>query len=106
MITAAALGDNASDFFLGLAGSLLDASDQLILFAFAEVQFILRQARKSLLQFAFDDIPVSFGLKYIHTVFLSLILYRPQAGDLGAHLPGAISSLQFACRRQTPLDIF
>ena len=54
------------DFSPGLAATLLYAAKQLILLAIEELQFVIRQARNFLFQFALGDIPVSFGCERAH----------------------------------------
>jgi hypothetical protein len=41
-----------------LAGAFLDAPDQFLLFAFGELQMVIRELREFLFQFAFGDVPV------------------------------------------------
>ena len=53
-------------------GSFLDLTDQLLFFAFGELQIIVRQPRKSLFQFASGDIPVPYEFQYAHTICISL----------------------------------
>jgi hypothetical protein len=55
------------DVLLGLPGALLDAAQQFIFFPFREPEIIIRKLRKFLLQFAFGDIPISFGDQSAHT---------------------------------------
>lgn len=58
--------NDAFDFFLGLAGAFLDASDQLVLLAVHELQIVVRQLRKFLFQLAFGDVPVAFHFQCVH----------------------------------------
>jgi hypothetical protein len=50
------------DGFAGLAGALLDATDEFVLFAFGVLEIVVGEVRPLLDEFAFDDVPVAFDL--------------------------------------------
>jgi len=54
------------------AGPFLDLTDQLLFFAFGEVQVIVRQPRKPLFQFASGDVPISYEFQDAHAIGVSL----------------------------------
>jgi hypothetical protein len=58
------------DFLFGLTGAFLDATNQLIFFSFDELQIIVGQLRQLLFHFALGDVPVSFGCKRAHIIFV------------------------------------
>jgi len=58
------------DFLFGLAGAFLDATNQLIFFSFDELQIIVGELRQFLFHFALGDVPVSFGCKRAHIIFV------------------------------------
>ena len=72
MLAAAAFIYGRLNFFPGLAGALLDATDEFIFFALRKLEVIIGKLGKFLFQFAFGNIPVSFGGKSAHVIFYSL----------------------------------
>ena len=60
LAATAAFIHGAFNFFLGLAGALLDASNQFILLALDELQIVIGELRKFLFQPALGDVPVPF----------------------------------------------
>jgi hypothetical protein len=66
-------------FFSALHGSFLDATDQFILLALGELQIVIRKLREFLFQFAFGDVPVSFGYESVH-IFVWLFVSAARSG--------------------------
>jgi hypothetical protein len=62
MTGGAGLIDLPLDIFASFTGPLLDAADQFVLLAFSELQIIICESGPSLLQLAFDNIPIPFHL--------------------------------------------
>jgi hypothetical protein len=60
MARGAGLIDLSLDVFASFTGSLLDAANQFVLFAFGKLQIIVSEPGPSLLQLTFDDIPIPF----------------------------------------------
>jgi hypothetical protein len=59
--------DGLFDRFPGFAGALLDAAQQYILFAFDELEIVIRELGPLLLQLAFGDVPVAFDFEFSHS---------------------------------------
>lgn len=70
MFAATAFIYDIFDFVPGLAGQFLDATNQFVFFALAELQVVIRKLSKFLFQFAFGNIPISFRGKSAHIFFL------------------------------------
>jgi hypothetical protein len=62
MARGAGLIDLSLDVFASFAGPLLDPANQFVLLAFRELEIIVGEPGPSLLQLAFDDIPIPFHL--------------------------------------------
>jgi hypothetical protein len=58
--------DSLLNRFAGLAGALLNASQQFFLFAFDELKIVIRELAPLLLQLALSNVPVAFNLEFVH----------------------------------------
>jgi hypothetical protein len=72
----AAFVHGSFDFFPGLPGVFLDAANQFIFLAFDELQIVIREPCKLLFQLALGNVPVSFGGKNAHTIWLFISFCR------------------------------
>jgi len=72
----AAFVHGSFDFFPGLSGAFLYAANQFIFLAFDELQIVIREPCKFLFQPAFGNVPVSFGGKNGHTIWLFISFCR------------------------------
>ena len=52
--------------FTGFARAFLDPADQFFLFAFGELEIVIRELRPFLFQFALGDVPVAFDFECSH----------------------------------------
>ena len=78
---AAAFVHNTANFFPVPPGALLDAADQLVLFALGELQVVIRKLREFLLQLALGYIPISFGCESAHGFCLVVCFRRATRRD-------------------------
>jgi len=76
MFTTAAFIHGAFNFFPGLTGAFLDAANQFILLALDELQVVIGELRKFLFQLSLGDVPVSFGGKSAHIIFVFVSVAR------------------------------
>jgi hypothetical protein len=75
MFATTAFIHGALDFFLILAGTLLNAPDQFVFLAFGELHRVVGELRKFLFQLALGDVPVSFGGKCGHIISRLIISF-------------------------------
>jgi hypothetical protein len=73
---AAAFVDGLYNLFPGLTGAFLDAADQFILLAFDVLEVVIGELREFLFQLALGNVPVSFGGKSSHIIFLFVFSAR------------------------------
>jgi hypothetical protein len=89
MLTIGFLDDFFNDL-AGLAGALLDAADEFILFAFGDVEIVIGEGAPFLFQFAFGDVPVSFDFLGLHSFDYLVLNCEPTVGcamvGCGSHL--------------------
>jgi hypothetical protein len=81
VFATAAFVHNTVNFFPVPPCALLDAADQLVLLALGELQFVIRKLREFLFQFAFGDVPVSFGCESAHGFCLVVCFRRTTRRD-------------------------
>jgi len=79
------------NFFLGLAGAFLDATNQFIFLSFNKLEVVICKLRKFLFQLALGNVPVSFDGESAHIFLFVGCFCRATRRD-------ANSCLQVACR--------
>jgi hypothetical protein len=66
--SGAGLIQDLLDYLAGFAGLLLNPADQFVFLTFDITQVVIRQLGPPLLQFAFDDVPISLHLESVHVL--------------------------------------
>jgi len=80
------------DRFAGFARAFLNPSDQFFLFAFGELEIVIRELGPFLFQLAFGDVPVAFDFKCCHNVTVCCLFLS--AAHMAANLFPQLAVIQ------------